>query len=274
MRIQGWTRYVDRGTYVGVISGAEYRGHAGCHGKPRADSAAFSESARQAAMAAEMERDGVSREVARKLASGRITLKEPDWEAYEVQTLLREADHGIYHQTFIEVFTGEQTAISDQIQAYYAPALAKLEGMSETDALRELWLTYMGHWLEDRFRPGTEFPEPPGGMSRAESEMAFWQLRSLFLHGEPATLRDEYALGAEGIARMDGMDQTAREQAQRAYDAAEAELEAEQEAWKAQQKEALRRNIQTIHSGQGTCLGYMALRPKEEHGCGHWNGRA
>ena len=58
MEVTNWTQTIQRGGYVGVISGVKEPGQSGAPSAPDADTLEISEAGRRAAMAAEMEKGG------------------------------------------------------------------------------------------------------------------------------------------------------------------------------------------------------------------------
>lgn len=260
MEINPWTQYIPRGAYTGVVSGVKSTGTGSGPSIPKTDSVVISEEARQSAMMAEMEKDGLSHEAAEKLASGKITIAEPDWETFEVPTLKGQADPRIYDTAYFQAYTKELGELTKRVEAHYAQEYTQIGTMDAHDAMQYLFTRYKLPWMEDVFVPGTQLPRPPAGMSRGEADMAYDQLKGMrFGHGI-ATLHDPYALGEDGIARLENMEEHARKAAQEVYDAAQKDYDARQETWKAEQKEKYQQTLQRINSGSGTCLGYMSLR--------------
>lgn len=262
MEIRNWTQTIQRNGYVGVVSGVEQPEQ---EGRPsvsgfNSDTLEISEAGRQAAMAAEMERGGLSHEAAVKLASGQIRFNEPDWEAFEFPTLEVQADPKIYQDTYIRALVENLYAVQREVEAHYASEFSKLQGMSGQKAMDYLFKTYKMPYMEDVFIPGTPLPAAPNGMSRAEADMAYRQLKGLRFGGG-VTLGDPYALGAEGIRRLASVEDRAKETAQAACDTAQREADARQETANAQHKERFKQAIARINGGTGTCMGYMALRP-------------
>jgi hypothetical protein len=211
-------------------------------------------------MVAEMEKDGFSHEAAVKLASGQIKINEPDWDTFELPTLEVQADPKIYQDTYIKIMVENLYAVQQEVEAHYASESSKLQGMSDGDAMDYLFKTYMMPYMEDVFIPGTPLPAAPNGMSKAEADMAYRQLKGLRFGGG-VTLVDSYALGTEGMKRLDSVEERAKATAQAAYDTAQKEVDAQQETFKAQRKEQFKQTIARINTGTGTCMGYMALRP-------------
>lgn len=225
------------------------------------DTITISEEARQATIASQLEQfAGLSPEAAEKLASGNVSIIEPDWDTYEVPSLQMNPEPMLYQKVWHDTASKEFDALEAQVKEYYEPMLSKMEGMSTNEAMLYLFETYKLPWLGDHFAEGTQLPDPPEGMSEQESDMAYNQLTSLFILSKPNVIRDPYALGAEGIARFDNITSLANETAQAAYDAAQKELDAKQEVWKAQQKEQLKQQIKNINATRsGTCLGFLSL---------------
>ncbi len=262
MEIRNWTQTIQRNGYTGVISGVKQPEQGG---KPSAsgsssDTLEISEAGRQATMAAEMEKDGLSHEAAVKLASGQIKFNEPDWDTFEFPTLEVQADPKIYQDTYIKALVENLYAVQQEVETHYASESSKLQGMSDRDAMDYLFKTYKMPYMEDVFIPGTPLPVAPNGMSKAEADMAYDQLKGLRF-GKGVTLKDPYALGKEGMERLSSVEDRAKETAQAAYDAAQKEVDARQEAYKAQRKEQFKQTIARINNGTGICMGYMALRP-------------
>lgn len=264
MKITNWTETIQRNNYVGIISGVKEAKQNETPSGSASGSATveISEMARQAAMAAEMEKDGISPEAAAKLASGKITINEPDWDNFEVPTLKAQPNPAPYRTMYLnEILKSYDTAVK-QVKEYYAPAYSQIQGMSDDKAANYLYKTYKLPYQSDLYVPGTRLPAPPEGMSKAEADMAYKQLMNMRFGGR-IDMRDPYALGTEGMKELDSADERARQTVQAAYDAAQKDLDAEQEIWKAQRKEDLKRIITNINNGSatGTCMGYMALRP-------------
>lgn len=262
MEIRNWTQTIQRNGYVGTISGVkqpEQGGRPSASGS-KSDTVEISAAGRQAAMAAEMERDGISHEAAVKLASGQIRLNEPDWDTFKFPTLEVQADPGIYQDTYIKALVENLYAVQREVEAHYASEFSKLQGMSDQRAMDYLFRTYKMPYMEDVFIPGTPLPAAPKGMSKAEADMAYDQLKGLRFGGG-VTLGDPYALGAEGMRRLAGVEDRAKETAQAAYDTAQREVDARQETVNARRREQFKQAIARVNSGTGTCMGYMALRP-------------
>lgn len=259
MQITNWTQTVQRNGYTGIISGVRQPEQSG-NSSPSFDSVEISEAGRQAAMVAEMEKDGISHEVAVKMASGQIQINEPDWDTFEVSTLKVNADSSIYRTTYMEAYLKNLTDIRSRVEAYYTPEYSKIKSMSDNKAMDYLYKTYLLPYQADLYVPGTKLPSPPNGMSRDEASMAYNQLKKMRF-GSHITIRDPYALGAKGIEDLDNAEERARQTAQEVYDAAQKEVDARQEVWKAQQKEDLKRIIAKVNTGTGVCMGYMSLRP-------------
>lgn len=262
MEIRNWTQTIQRNGYTGVVSGVkrlEQDGKPSVSGSS-SDTLEISEAGRQAAMVAEMEKDGLSHEAAVKLASGQIKINEPDWGTFELPTLEVQADPKIYQDTYIKALVENLYAVQQEVETHYASESSKLQGMSDRDAMDYLFKTYKMPYMEDVFIPGTPLPVAPNGMSKAEANMAYDQLKGLRF-GKGVTLKDPYALGKEGMERLSSVEDRAKETAQAAYDAAQKEVDARQEAYKAQRKEQFKQTIARINNGTGTCMGYMALRP-------------
>lgn len=262
MEVTNWTQAIRRDGYVGVISGAKKPEQSVGSSAPSSDTLEISEAGRQAAMAAEMEKDGLSREAAAKLASGRITINEPDWDTFQLPTLEVQADPDIYHTAYFKALAENLNEMREEVEAHYAPEFSKLQGMSDQEAGDYLFKTYMLPFMKDVFVPGTPLPAAPGGMSREEARMAYQQLKGLRF-GNGVTLGDWYALGEAGMKKLAGVEERARQTAQEALDAAQKEVDARQEAAQAQRKEQFRQVIGRINGGTGTCMGYMALRPED-----------
>lgn len=262
MEITNWTQTIQRNSYVGIISGVKEPEQSG---KPSvstssSDTLEISESGRQAAMAAEMEKGGMSHEAAVKLASGQIRVNEPDWDTFEVPTLVVQADPKIYHDAYFKALAKNLNAMREEVENHYAPEFSKLQGMSDQEAMDYLFKTYKVPYMKDVFIPGTPLPAAPNGMSKAEASMAYDQLKGLRF-GNGVILGDRYALGEEGMKRLASVEDRAKETAQAAYDAAQKEVDARQEVFLAQRKEQFKQTIARINSGSGVCMGYMALRP-------------
>lgn len=264
MEIKNWTQYLDRGAYTGVISGVKHSDPSGGQAAHSGDTVSISEEARQAAMAAEMEKDGLSHEAAKALSSGKITVTEPDWDTFQVPTLPVMADRNIYNTAYLDAYTSKLGELTSRVQAYYAPELSSIRDMSTKDALDYLFNTYVKPFTEDLFIEGTDIPPSHNKMTRNEADMAYYQLKSLYLGNGISILRDPYALGADGLDQLDNNEKTAREAAQKVYDAAQKEVDLKQEAWQAEQKEKYKQMYQNLNSKNSTCLGYMALRPNEQ----------
>ena len=263
MEINPWTRYVQRGSYTGVISGVrEAQDSAAGKPAPDTDTVTLSEEARQAAMAAEMEKDGFSHEAAKKLASGKLTVNEPDWDTFQLSSLEVQADPGIYRDAYFKALAENLNEMRQEVEAYYAPESARLQGMDDSEAMDYLFKTYMMPYMEDVFVPGTPLPAAPGGMSREEARMAYDQLKGLRF-GNGVVLGDRYALGEAGMKKLASVEERARQTAQEARDAAQREADARQEVFKAQRKERFQQTIARINSGTGTCMGYLSLRKNE-----------
>ena len=260
MEVTNWTQTIQRGGYVGVISGVKEPGQSGAPSAPDADTLEISEAGRRAAMAAEMEKDGLSHEAAAKLASGKLTINIPD--GFKLPTLEAQADHRIYHDAYFKALVTNLHEIREEVESYYAPEYAKLQGMDDAKAMDYLFKTYMMPYLEDVFVPGTPLPPAPKGMSQEEARMAYNQLKGMrFGHG--AALADRYALGEEGMKRLKTAEDRAKQTAREAMDAAQREVDARQAEFNTRREEKFRRTIAGINSGavSGTCMGYMALRP-------------
>lgn len=116
--------------------------------------------------------------------------------------------------------------------------------------------------MKDKFIVGTNTPLSPHGMSKEEADMAYDQLLGMYSGQGFSVLRDPYALGPDGIERLNNIDKHAKEVAQNNYDTAQKEYEAEQETWKSVQKEKYKPIYQNISSGNSACLGYAALQHK------------
>lgn len=262
MKITNWTETIQRNNYVGIISGVKEPMQDGkTSGTAVSGSATveISEMARQAAMAAEMEKDGMRPEVAAKLAAGKITINEPDWDSFEVPMLKAQPNPAPYRTMYLNEVLKSYEAARNQVEEYYAPAYSRIQGMSDDKAAHYLYETYKLPYQADLYIPGTRLPSPPDGMSKSEADMAYKQLMSMRF-GSGVTMRDPYALGKEGMKELDGAEERARQTVQAAYDAAQKDMDAEQEIWKAQRKEDMKRIITNINNGTGTCMGYMALR--------------
>lgn len=251
----GWTQYAPRDGCTGVISGVKYEsGRKDC-----GDSLVISEEGRQLAMAREMERDGISHETAMRLASGSLTVKEPDWESFEIPMLEVEPDPGVYRNAYVEESMKGFRELREQVISYYAPEFEKIRNMDALSVLDYLYRTYKYPFQADLYIPGTDIPAPPRGMSEDEADMRYSQLRQMYFRNGPE-VRDPYALGPGGIKKLDSLEDRAREAGQRAYDAAKKELDAKKEVQKAQRREELKRIVEKINSGTGVCMGYLALR--------------
>ena len=247
---------------AGIPSGAADSSHAAAGGTAsNMDTVTISEEARRASIASQLEQvAGFSPETAEKLASGAVTITEPDWGSYKIPSLQVNLPPMFYEKVRGETMSREFETLETQVQAYYAPMLSEMDGMDTNEAMWHLFQTYKLPWLENASLVGTPVPKPPEGMSQQEADMAYQQLESLFLVGRPAVVRDPYALGEEGLARFDRVGTLAEETAQAACDAARAELDQQQEEAKTQWKEQLQQNIQTINaSGAGLCLGFLSL---------------
>jgi hypothetical protein len=181
-------------------------------------------------MVAEMEKDGFSQEAAVKLTSGQIKINEPDWDTFELPTLEVQADPKIYQDTYIKAMVENLYAVQQEVENHYASESSKLQGMSDRDAMDYLFKTYMMPYMEDVFIPGTPLPAAPNGMSKAEADMAYRQLKGLRFGGG-VTLVDSYALGTEGMKRLDSVEERAKETAQAAYDTPQKEVDAQQETF-------------------------------------------
>lgn len=261
MEITNWTQTIQRNNHVGIISGVKEPNQSGksSTSSSNVDSLEISEAGRQAAMAAEMEKDGLSHEAAVKLASGQIKINEPDWDTFELPTLEVSADPKIYNTTYIETYLKNLDDIRSRVEAHYAPEYSKIQSMDDNKALDYLYKTYMWPYQEDLFVPGTKLPSPPEGMSKDEAAMVYKQLKGMRF-GSGVTLYDPYALGEEGIQDLRSAEERAKQTAQEAYDAAQKEVDAKQEVSNAQRKEKLKQIIANINNGSGVNMGYMALR--------------
>jgi hypothetical protein len=166
-------------------------------------------------------------------------------------------------------------AVQQEVEAHYASESSKLQGMSDHDAMDYLFKTYKMPYMEDVFIPGIPLPAVPNGMSKAEADMTYRQLKGLRFGGG-VTLVDSYALGTEGMKRLSSVEDRAKETAQTAYDTAQKEVDAQQETFKVQRKEQFKQTIARINNGTGICMGYMALRSNtsepQENAIG-WGGR-
>lgn len=226
-----------------------------------ADTVTISEEGRQASIAAQMEAAGIDPALAEKLASGKIQIVEPDWDTFEIPTLVVNPDPKLFETTFLQTVTSEKEALETQVRDYYAPMLAELEGMDRDEAIHYLYRTYVQSWLGDFAVNGTELPDPPEGMTKQSAAMAYDQLRSLYLTGKLHTTEDPYALGEEGMNRLENIYEFAKETAQAACDKAQQELDAQAKQYAAEQKEKFRDWIAKVNSGEltGTCMGFMTL---------------
>lgn len=262
MEIINWTQTIQRNSHVGIISGVKEQEQSGksSTSTSNTDSLEISEAGRQAAMAAEMEKGGLSHDAAVKLASGQIKINEPDWDTFEVPTLKVSADPKIYNTTYLENYLKNLDDIRSRVEAYYTPEYSKIKSMDDNKVMDYLYKTYLLPYQDDLYVPGTKLPSPPEGMSKDEAAMFYKQLKGMRFGGG-VTLYDPYALGEDGIQDLKSAEERVRQTAQEAYDAAQKEVDAKQEVWKAQRKEDFKRVIANINSGSGVCMGYMALRP-------------
>lgn len=264
MEITNWTQTIQQNNHAGIISGArkpeQSEKPSNSHSNSSTDSLEISEAGRQAAMVAEMEKDGFNHEVAVKLASGQLKFNEPDWDTFEFPTLEVQANPKIYQDTYIKALVENLYAVQQEVEAHYSSESSKLQSMNDQEAMNYLFKTYKMPYMEDVFIPGTPLPAAPNGMSKAEADMAYDQLKGLRF-GKGAALADSYALGAEGMKRLSSVEDRAKEAAQAAYDAAQKEVDARQETFNAQRKEQFKQTIARINSGTGISMGYMALRP-------------
>lgn len=264
MEVTNWTQTIQRNNHIGIISGAKKPEQSektfNSHSNSNTDSLEISEAGRQAAMVAEMEKDGFNHEVAVKLASGQIKVNEPDWDTFEFPTLEVQANPKNYQDNYIKALVENLYAVQQEVEAHYSSESSKLQSMSDQEAMNYLFKTYKMPYMEDVFIPGTPLPAAPNGMSKAEADMAYDQLKGLRF-GKGVALADSYALGAEGMKRLSSVEDRAKETAQAAYDAAQKEVDARQETFNAQRKEKFKQTLTRINSGTGTLMGYMALRP-------------
>lgn len=255
-----WTQTVRRNGYTAVVSGVKPAEQG--RGGPSGDTVTISEEGRQVAIAAEMEKSGLSHEAAAKLASGRLTINIPD--GFKLPTLEAQADHSIYHDAYFKALVTDLDEIREEVESYYAPEHAKLQGMDDAKAMDHLFKTYMMPYMEDVFLPGTPLPPAPKGMGQEEARMAYDQLKRMrFGHG--VLVADRYALGEAGMERLRTAEDRAKQTAREAMDAAQREVDARQAAFDTQREERSRQTIAGIDSGavSGTCMGYMALRKDE-----------
>ena len=63
----------------------------------------ISEEGRQASIAAQMEAAGIDPALAEKLASGKIQIVEPDWDTFEIPTLVVNPDPKLSKQRFFRL---------------------------------------------------------------------------------------------------------------------------------------------------------------------------
>ena len=271
MEVTNWTQTIQQNNHTGIVSGAKKPEQSeklfNSHSNSNTDSLEISEAGRQAAMAAEMEKDGFNHEVAVKLASGQIKVNEPDWDTFEFPTLEVQANPKIYQDTYIKALVENLHTIQQEVEAHYSSESSKLQSMSDQDAMNYLFKTYKMPYMEDVFISGTPLPAAPNGMSKAEADMAYDQLKGLHF-GKGVALADSYGIRVivtdhhEGMKRLSSVEERAKETAQAAYDAAQKEVDARQETFNAKRKEKFEQTIARINSGTGTLMGYMALRPK------------
>lgn len=262
MQIKNGTQHINRGVYKGISSGSKDIRKRDKGSAPNTDTMIISKEARRAAMAAGMEKVGIDHGTVEKLISGKFNITEPDWEAFEAPTLQGQADRKVYNTAYFEAYGKELSALAERVQAHYAPELSKMESMNTEKALVYLFHTYKQPYMKDKFIEGTNIPLPPNGMPKEEADMAYSQLLSMHSGRGFSVLRDPYALGTDGIERLNNLEKQAHDAAQKVYNAAQKEYEAEQETWKAGQKEKYKRVYENINSGNSACLGYSALRTK------------
>ena len=122
-----WTQTVWRSGYTTVVSGVKQQSER----SPGGDSVTISEEGRQAAMAAEMEKSGLSHEAAAKLTSGKLTINVPD--DFKLPTLKAQADSSIYRETYFKALATNLNEIRKEVEAYYAPEYNMLQGMDDTN---------------------------------------------------------------------------------------------------------------------------------------------
>ena len=225
------------------------------------DTVTISEEGRQAAIAAQMEAAGISPEAAKKLASGTVKIIEPDWETYQVQSLPVGPELKLYEKTICKTMSREFEALENQIQDYYAPMLAKMEGMDANEAMDHLFRTYKLPWLGDVFVDMAELPAPPEGMTKQAADMAYDQLMCLYFRGTTYATNDPYALGEEGMERLANMREYAKETARAACEESQREREAQAAKEVAERTEHFKQTVEKINHGElsGTCLGFMTL---------------
>lgn len=225
----------------------------------RTDTMTISAEARRAVMVDELEKDDLDHVTAQKLLSGKLTVNEPDWETFKLPTLEAQVDSKIYQNAYFQSYAKTLGEISRRVDEHYQPELSKIKGMEQKDALDYLFKTYKLPWMSDVFIDGTDLPSAPNGMSKEESYMAYDQLKGMRFGNGHATLRDQYALGADGLEKLDNISKNAHEAAQKVYEAAQKELAQEQETWKAQQMERHKAIYTSLRDKASTGLGYMAL---------------
>ena len=225
------------------------------------DTVTISEEGRQAAIAAQMEAAGISPEAAKKLASGTVEIIEPDWETYQVQSLPVGPELKLYEKTLYQTSIREFEALDSQVRDYYAPMLAKMEGMDANEAMDHLFRTYKLPWLGDVFVDMAELPEPPAGMTKQAVNMAYDQLMSLYFTGTTYATNDPYALGKEGMERLANVHEYAKETARAACEKSQQEREAQAAKDIAERTEHFKQTVERINRGElsGTCLGFMTL---------------
>ena len=106
-----WTQTVWRSGYTTVVSGVKQQSER----SPGGDSVTISEEGRQAAMAAEMEKSGLSHEAAAKLTSGKLTINVPD--DFKLPTLKAQADSSIYRETYFKALATNLNEIRKEVEA-------------------------------------------------------------------------------------------------------------------------------------------------------------